>query len=131
VIVISAIAGALLAFLGIGAIVIGSQTRDFTAEGALVLTAGQYEVSAGDVCGGTGEFEDIRVGSRVRILADDLTILEQSSLASPRLSPEQCRLEFSISGIPEGRDRYVVEIGDTFRYETTQAVLERGISIEP
>jgi uncharacterized membrane protein len=131
IIVISSIAGVILAVLGIGAIVIGSQTRDFTAEGAVVLTAGQYEVSANDICGGTGEFEEIRVGTRVRILDVDLTVLEQSTLATPRLSADECRLEFSVSGVPEDRGRYVVEIGSMFRYETTQSVLEHGIDIAP
>lgn len=131
VIVISTVAGVIFAVAGIGAVVIGSQPRDFTAEGAVVLTAGQYEASAGDVCGGTGEFEEIRAGARVRILDTDLIILEQSSLTTPQLSADECRLEFSVPGIPEGRDRYVVEVGDTFRYETNEEGLERGIIFEP
>ncbi len=131
VIVISTIAGLLFAVLGIGAVVMGSQPRDFTAAGSVVLTADQYEVSADDICGGTGEFEDIRAGARVRILDADLTILDQSSLTTPQLSADYCRFEFSVAGVPEGRDRYVVEVGDTFRYETTEDELERGIIFEP
>jgi uncharacterized membrane protein len=131
VIVISTIAGVILAVLGIGAITIGSQTRDFTAQGSVMLTAGQYQVSADDVCGGTGEFEEIRAGTRVRILDVDLAVLEQSTLATPQLSTDECRLEFSVSGIPDDRDRYVVEIGDMFRYETSRGALERGIDIAP
>jgi hypothetical protein len=131
IIIVSAIVGTVLAVLGIGAITWGAQTRDFTADGAVVLTGDQYAVSSADVCSGTGEFEDMRVGTRVRILDEDLAILEVGALSAPQLSNSECRLEFSIGGVPEGRGRYVVEIGTSVRYEARESVLDDGITFHP
>jgi hypothetical protein len=131
VIVISAVVATVLAVLAVGAITWGAQTRDFTAEGAVILTDGQYAVSSTDVCGGTGEFEDLRVGTRVRILDEELAILEVDALSAPKLSNNECRLEFAVDGVPEGRGRYVVEIGTSVRYEARESVLEDGITFTP
>lgn len=131
VIIISSIVSAVLALIAIGAIGWGLQERDFTAEGAVVLADGQFDVSSIEICGGAGEFEDVRDGTRVRILDEDLSILEEGELANPQLSDDQCRLGFAISGVPEGRDHYVVEIGTSLRYEATESVLKRGITLEP
>lgn len=131
VIIISSIATAILVVIGIGAVGWGVQERDFTAEGAVVLTDEQYEVSASEICGGTGEFEDVRDGTRARILDEDLSILAEGALSSPQLSDGRCRLGFVLSGVPEGRDRYVVEVGTKLRYEATESVLKRNITIEP
>lgn len=131
IIVISSIAATILAVIAIGAMILGVQERDFTADGAVVLTDGQYEVSASDICGGTGEFEDVREGTRVRVLDEDLSILGQSVLSAPELSDDRCFLPFSIPGVPEGRADYVVEIGTTLRYESSESKLAGGITIEP
>ncbi|ORM33851.1 hypothetical protein [Williamsia sp. 1135] len=131
IIVISSIAATILAVIAIGALALGVQERDFTADGSVVLTDQQYEVSATDICGGTGEFEDVRQGTRVRVLDEDLSILGQSELSAPELSDNRCFLPFSISGIPEGRAEYLVEIGTTLRYEATESTLAGGITIEP
>jgi hypothetical protein len=131
IIVISSIAATILAVIAVGALAFGVQERDFTVDGSVVLTDQQYEVSATDICGGTGEFEDVREGTRVRVLDEDLSILGQSVLTAPELSDGRCRLPFSISGIPEGRAGYVVEIGTTLRHEAGESNLQRGIVIEP
>ncbi|MBA4022540.1 MAG: hypothetical protein C0482_09255 [Gordonia sp.] len=131
IIVISSIAATVLAVIALGALVLGVQERDFTADGSVVLTDQQYEVSATDICGGIGEFEDVRQGTRVRVLDEDLSILGQSELSAPELSDNRCVLPFSISGIPEGRADYVVEVGTTLRYEASESKLAGGITIEP
>ncbi len=73
----------------------------------------------------------MREGTRVRILDEDLSILGEGALSSPQLSDDQCRLEFAIPGVPEGRDHYVIEIGTSVRYHATESVLKRGIMFEP
>lgn len=128
VIIISSIAGVILALIAIGAIGWGVQERDFTAEGSVVLTDDQYQVSSFEICGGTGEFEDVQKGTRIRILDEDLSILGEGELSDPQLSDDHCRLAFAISGVPEGRGQYVVEIGTSFRYDASESVLERGIT---
>lgn len=131
VIIISSIAGVILALIAIGAIGWGVQERDFTAEGEVVLTDDQYEVSPSEICGGTGEFEDMQEGTRIRILDEDLSILGEGELSNPQLSDGSCRLDFAITGIPEGRGHYVVEIGTSVRYDATESILKRGITFEP
>ena len=130
IIIVSVVVGVVLAVIALGAMAWGVQGRDFTAEGEVVLTGGQYAVSSSDICGGTGEFEDLKVGARVRILDEELTILEEGTLGAPELSDNRCRLGFAVSGVPEGRGRYVVEIGTTVRHEASEGVLERGITFE-
>lgn len=130
IIVVSAVVGVVLAVMALGAMTWGVQGRDFTAEGQVLLTGSRYAVSTADNCGGTGEFEELQVGARVRIRDEELTILEEGTLGGPVLSDNRCRLGFAISGVPEGRGRYVVEIGTTVRQEASKGLLERGITFE-
>jgi nitrogen fixation-related uncharacterized protein len=130
IIIVSAIVGVVLAVIALGAVAWGVQGRDFTAEGEVVLTDDQYTVTSADGCSGTGDFEDLKAGTRVRVLDEELTILEEGELGAPQLLNNKCRFEFAIDGVPEGRDRYVVEIGTSVRHEASKGVLERGITFE-
>lgn len=117
IILISAIAGLVLAAVAVLAVMAGSvAAASFDARGVVLCATGTPAVPP---------------GSAVRIYDETGEELATTRLGSPRTDDGQCEMPFAADDVPAARSGYVVRIGDSFQETVSETALSEGAVLRP
>ncbi|MER5480851.1 hypothetical protein ABT026_28320 [Streptomyces sp. NPDC002734] len=98
----------------------------FSTDGTLTVTNAGAGVKIGDVCSGTGGYDDIHLGTQVTVTDADGTLVAMGMLLFGEKTEAGCEFAFTVDDITPGSKFYTVEVSHRGGLTQTEEDLRAG-----
>lgn len=98
----------------------------FSTDGTLTLADAGAGLESGDVCSGTGGYDDIDLGTQVTVTDADGTLVAMGMLLFGEKTAAGCEFAFTVDDITPGSKFYTVEVAHRGGLTQTEDALRTG-----